>query len=233
MAITLPQPRASSDDSALNAADAANHGGGTLATIISALAFLFSGLSYYESALKAADLEIHVPPVLQYGRDGGGDSDVFALPITIANGGSNTGTVLAFELGVERLKPSTETPNTKLFYSAFSGEHPRDSAAANKTFAPISIPGRGTFTDTIRFFPQGNPLPLIVQDAGEFKFTLTARIAQPVNPGWLEKWLQPRAPDALVFTRTLPFISQQHLGFRRGTISMHAADWKPTSSAAK
>ncbi len=32
---------------------------------------------------------------------------------------------------------------------------------------------------------------------------------------------------------TLPWISDQQLGFRRATIAMHAKDWKPTASAAK
>jgi hypothetical protein len=111
-----------------DAARAAEGGGGGswLANVPSALAFLFSGLSFYTSALQQADLEVYVPPVLQYGRDGGGggDVDVFAVPITIANGGANTGTVLAMELVVENLKAAAE-PKSKTFYSAFIGEHLR------------------------------------------------------------------------------------------------------------
>jgi hypothetical protein len=37
----------------------------------------------------------------------------------------------------------------------------------------------------------------------------------------------------IVFQMTLPFISDQHLGFRRGTIAMHAKDWKPAASASR
>ncbi len=234
MGLFLPPRATGADASQLAAADAAGHGGGRLATIISALAFVFSGLSYYESALKAADLEIHVPPVVQYGRDGGGDTELFAIPLTLTNSGSNTGTVLSFELSVESLGATDDLPKTKKYYSAFFGEHPRDSASpTNKAFAPISIPGRATYTDTIRFYPQGNPLPRLVREAGEYKFTLSATLAGPSTPGWFERLLQGKTPEPLSFKRTLPYLSDQWLSLRRGSASMHAADFKPTSSGQK
>lgn len=220
-----------SDDMA-GVGEAASHASGWIATVISSLAFLFSGASFYMSALQQADLEVFVPPVLQYGRDGGGEVDVFALPVTITNGGANTGTVLAMELVVDNPQPGAQ-PKSKTFYSAFMGEHPRAAETPNKSFAPVSVAGRATFSDTVRFYPQGNPLPKLVQEAGDYKFTLKLTIATPPDPGWLDRMLGARPPEPLVFTRTLPYISEQHLGFRRGTVSMHAKDWKPTASGAK
>lgn len=219
-------------DDAAQAAEGGGHGGGWLANALSGLAFLFSGLSFYTSALQHADLDVFVPPVLQYGRDGGGEVDVFAVPVTISNGGANTGTVLAMELEIENLKSDAE-PKKKIFYSAFLGEHPRNTETPSKTFAPISVPGRATYSETIRFFPQGNPLPKIVEEPGDFKFTLKLLVAEPPEPGWLDRIIKPRSPEPLVFTRTLPYLSQQHTNFRRGTTSMHAKDWKPTASSAK
>lgn len=210
------------------AGEAGGHGGGWLATSISGLAFLFSGVSFYMSALQQADIEVFVPPVLQYGRDGGGEVDVIALPVTISNGGANTGTVLAMELTVAA-KAGAEA-RAKTFYSAFLGEHPKNPDTPNRAFAPISVVGRATFSETVRFYPQGNPLPKVVQDAGEYEFTLRLTLAEPASPGVIDRLFKPAPPQPLVFTRTLPFISEQHLGFRRGTISMHAKDWKPTSS---
>lgn len=209
--------------------EAAGHGGSWLATSISAIAFLFSGISFYMSALQQADLAVYVPPVLQYARDGGGDIDVFALPVTIANNGANTGSVLAMELLVETTKDGAE-PRSKTFYSAFVGEHPRDNQATNKAFAPIAVAGRATYSDTIRFYPQGNALPKVLQEAGEYRFTLRLMVATPSEPTWLDRIVAVQAPAPLTFARTIPYISDQHLGFRRGTISMHAKDWKPTSS---
>lgn len=221
------------DDGGMSTAgEAAGHGGGWIATSISALAFLFSGMSFYMSALQQADLDVYVPPVLQYARDGGGDVDVFALPVTIANNGANTGAVLAMELVVESLKEGAD-PKSKTFYAAFSGEHPRNADGPNKAFAPIAVAGRAAFTDTIRFYPQGNPLPKLVQDAGDYRFKLRLQIAAPGEPGFWDRLLAPKPPAPIVFERTLPYISEQHLGFRRGTVSMHAKDWQPTSSGGK
>lgn len=212
--------------------EAAGHGGNWVATVVSAVAFLFSGASFYMSALQQADLEVYVPPVMQYARDGGGEVDVFAIPVTIANNGANTGAVLAMDLTVENPKEGAE-PKSKIFYSAFIGEHPREATALHKTFAAIAVPGRAIYSDTIRFFPQGNPLPKIVQEAGEYKFTLRLTVAGPAEPGLLDRLLSAQAPKPITFMRTINFISEQHLGHRRGTITMHAKDWKPTTGGSK
>ena len=66
-------------------AGGARGNGGAFATRVSAVALLFSGLSYYESSLASADLTVYVPPMVHYARDG---ADVFNVPITIANDGA-------------------------------------------------------------------------------------------------------------------------------------------------
>ncbi len=100
--------------------------GGRLATVLSALALAFSGLSFYESVLKTAELEVYVPPVIHYARDQGGQIELFAVPITIVNSGARTGTALTMELTVENLRPDAPV-KTKRYYSAFIGEHsPKD-----------------------------------------------------------------------------------------------------------
>jgi hypothetical protein len=218
------------DASATNAiADIGTHGG-RLATVLSALALIFSGFSFYETSLKTAELAVYVPPVIQYARDGGGDTELFAIPVTIVNDGARTGTVLLMELEAENLKDGTQ-PKVKRYYSAFFGEHPREAVSANRAFAPLSIPGRSTFTETIRFYPIGEPLPRLVQDAGEFKFTLKLQTAKS-NSGDIWDTLTPK-PSAITFVRTLPWMSEQQLNFRRGTISMHDKDWQPSSSTAQ
>lgn len=228
MGINLRAPH-KVDSNATNAiADIGSHGG-RLATILSALALLFSGFSFYETSLKTAALEVYVPPVIQYARDGGGDTEVFAIPITIVNDGARTGTVLSIELEAENLKDGAQ-PKTKRYYSGFFGEHPRDPASPNRAFAPLSIPGRSTFTETVRFYPTGNPLPRLVQGAGDFKFTLKMQTAKPAAPEFWDALTSPR-PAAITFVRTLPWISDQQLDYKRATISMHDRDWKPSSSA--
>ena len=206
--------------------------GNRLATLVSAFAFAFSGVSFYETVVKQPKLTIYVPPVLFYGQDGGGDTEVFAIPITISNDGARSGTVLSMDLEVENVAPNAE-PKSKKYYSAYLGEHPKSSEASNRAFAPISIAGRASASETIRFYPQGNTLPHVIQDAGTFRFTL--RIATAVAPPAtiLDQVFKHGDPPPLVFTRILPWFSSQTLGFRRGTIAMHAEDWKPTVSASK
>jgi hypothetical protein len=218
-------------DAGSQAAVAEAYHGGRLATLLSAVALLFSGLSYYESALKQAALEVYVPPVIQYGRDG--DAEVLAVPITIANNGSNTGTVLAMELVGVNPKAEGEQAKEKVYYSAFIGEHPRAaSESAPKSFAPISVPGRASYTETVRFYPQGDYFPKLIDEAGEFRFTLKLLVAAPPEQKWPDRMLSPPPPAPITFTRKLPFISHQHLELRRGTISMHAPDWKPATNPA-
>lgn len=218
------------DASEANVAEIGGHGG-RIASILSALALGFSGLSFYESVLKTAALEVYVPPVIHYARDQGGDVELFAIPITIVNSGARTGTALTMELTVENLRADAPV-KTKRYYSAFIGEHsPRDDDVS-RAFAPLSLAGRTTFSDTVRFYPEGNPLPALVDDAGDYRFTLKLTTAMPAYPGLLDGLLSREIP-AVSFQRSLPWFSEQQLGQRRITIPMHDKDWKPTTTPAK
>ncbi len=214
----------------VGAAHVVEHGshGGLLATILSGFALVISGLSYYESTMKGAELSVYVPPMIHYARDG--DSDVFNVPITIANDGARNGTVLNMELEVENLR--SDAPKKKArFHSAFIGEFPRDDKALNRSFAPLSISGHGTFTETVRFYPMDtNPLPFVVDDKGDYRFTLNVMTAKAESPGLLEAVLR-TDPKPLSFELTLPFLSGQHLTFRRGTIAMYNKNWNPAASS--
>jgi len=184
--------------------------GGLHATILSAVALVLSAFSLYEASFKTADIEIYVPPVIQYARDGGGDTEVFVVPITVTNSGARTGTVLSMELEVQGLK----SKRTRRYYSAFLGEHQIDPDAPNRSFAPLSIPGHGTFSDTVRFYPVGNPLPKLAEEAGDYRFSLSLVIAAPARPDLVDRVLGAK-PAPVVFERTLPWVSEQQLGSRR------------------
>jgi hypothetical protein len=227
--MAAPTPAAPLDTgSTTDIVDMASHGG-RLATIFSALALLFSGFSFYKSVLEAAELGVFIPPVIHYGRDGGGDIELFAIPITIANEGARTGTVVSMELEVASLDG---TARQKRYYAAYVGEHPRNPDTSNRAFAPLSIAGRATFSETIRFYPAGNPLPKLVEEAGDFRFTLKLNTAVPAKPDLFDR-LWRSEPRPVSFDLTIPFVSDQHLGFRRGSVAMHQKDWKTTAGAAK
>ncbi|WP_072373684.1 hypothetical protein [Hyphomicrobium sp. NDB2Meth4] len=214
------------DERALASLTAAIGYGGIQATVLSALALVISGFSLYESSFKTAEIEVYVPPVVQYARDGGGDTEVFVVPVTITNSGARTGTVLSMELNVEDLK----SHKTKRYYSAFLGEHQVDADAPNRSFAPLSIPGHGTFTDTVRFYPVGNPFPKIAEEAGDYKFSLSLVTAAPPRPDLVERLFASKV-EPVVFERTLPWLSEQQLDQRRITISMPEKGWTAMPAA--
>ena len=218
------QPR---DDGAIASIAIAGYGG-TQATILSAVALVISGFSLYELSFKTAELEVFVPPVIHYARDNGGDVELFAIPITITNGGARTGTVLSMRLDVENLK----THKTKRYYSALLGEHQVDSNATNRSFAPLSIAGHETFTDTVRFYPVGNPFPKLAEEAGDFRFTLGLVTAKPAKPDLIDRYWR-LAPEPLVFERALDWVSDEQLGSRRITIAMHEKGEAAKPAAAK
>ena len=92
----------------------------------------------------------------------------------------------------------------------YLGDHPHSADTTNRSFAPLSIPGRATCSDTVEVYPIGNPLPKLVDDAGDFSFTLTLQTADPAHPDVLD-WLFHAKPKPIVFERTLPWISEQQL----------------------
>ncbi|MEQ1715069.1 MAG: hypothetical protein ABL907_03630 [Hyphomicrobium sp.] len=206
----------------------AEHGthGGLFATVLSAVALVFSGLSYYDNSLASADLTVYVPPMVHYARDG---ADVFNIPITLANDGARAGTVLSMELEVENLQADAERKSVR-FRSAFLGDYPRDDKAPLRSFAPISVPGHGTVTETVRFYNMGEMLPMLVTDKGDFRFTLTLNMAKPQS-GLFES-LTHTAPKPLTFELNMPYFAVQHVSFQNGTIAMFNKDWKPAISTS-
>lgn len=200
--------------------------GGLFATVLSAVALVFSGFSYYDTNMKTADLTVYVPPMIHYGRDG--EADVFNIPITISNEGARTGTVLTMELDVENLSPKAERKTAK-FHSAFLGEYPHGDTATGHSFAPLSIPGHGTFTETVRFYPMAIGTPYVVDDKGDYRLKLKLLTARPRDPDFIEQhWL--REPKPLTFDVTLPGLAPQYLSEQHGTQAMFSKTWQPAIS---
>lgn len=211
----------------MGAAHAVEHGshGGLLATLLSGFALVISGLSYYEGSMKTAALTVYVPPMIHYARDGG---DVFNVPITIANDGAQNGTVLSMTLDVENLKPGPQDRKTARFHSVFLGDYPRDDKTPLRSFAPLSVPGHGTITETVRFYNMGDVMPLLVTDKGDFRFTLTLTTAKS-SAGFLDEWFASE-PKPLTFDLNLPYFAVQRVEFQNGTISFFNKDWKTAAS---
>jgi hypothetical protein len=216
----------------LSPSEAVEHGthavspGGALATVLSAIALGFSGLSYYDSSLKSADMTVYVPPMVHYARDG---ADVFNVPVTISNDGAQSGTVLSLVLDVENMKPNAERKSVR-FHGIFLGDYPRDDKTPLRSFAPISVPGHGSVTETVRFYNMGEMLPMLVTDKGDFRFTLTVNTAKS-SSGFLASLMQTELKP-LTFDLNLPYFAVQRIAFQNGTIAMYNKDWNPAVSSS-
>lgn len=231
MSFKIGGPRRGED---LGAGAIIEHGshGGLFATILSGVALLISGLSYYETTLKTAELSVFVPPMVSYARDG---RDVFNVPLTISNEGARTGTVLTIELDVEKIggPPSGSGMKSRKFYAAFLGEYPagKENASIGKAFAPIAIAGHSAFTETVRFYPTDDKESVLVDDKGDYRFTLSLITAKASQPDLVEKALR-TDPKPLVFDRTMPYFAIQHIAFRNGVQGLFSKEWNAAQSTS-
>ena len=199
---------------------------GFLAPVLSLVAVAISCVSFYMSALQGAELEVYLPSAFQYYLDGEGET--FTIPITIANSGARSSTVLSMELEVQDAKTNV----ARRFYSAYLGEHPRTQSTLQvRQFTPLAILGRSVFSETVRFYPVGfvrqgeEKPPRIVSAEGEYTFRLRVNTAAPPAPSLLDR-LQGRAqPPPISVQMILPVLDY------RGIMQLRAKDWIGTASA--
>ena len=162
--------------------------GNRLATLVSAFAFAFSAVSFYETVLKQPNLRVYVTDTLAYTRDPWGGYEVVAVPLTIANSGARDGAVITLELDVKNV----DTGKAETFTSAYTADAQYfggsdDVAKRIKRpklpFAPLSIAGRGAFAGVILFYSGEGSAKLIEPNS---KLELTLRVLTRAADGWLE-----------------------------------------------
>jgi hypothetical protein len=161
--------------------------GRSFSAVISALALVFSGYSLWDSSLKAPDLQVFVPPVIQFSAPyNNSNFEVIEVPITLLNDGGRTGTVLSMELEVTNEKSKEQ----KHFYAANFGRWNMEKARslAFDAFAPIPLPGKASKTETVLFFtdgPKQKPDQLI-REPGIYNFRLVLDKAEVRDFGPLD-----------------------------------------------
>jgi len=209
-------------DNVLEQARSSSERGGRFATIISALALVFSGFSYYEAVLRAPQLAIYVPPRIAYTDPDRPDSpfEVFVIPVTLANDGARTGTVLSLDLTVRNTKSGT----TKKFYSAQTGPWGNQPVTA---YAPVSLPGRSSQSQAVQFFPADDEtLPRITdQEGGTYEFTISLNTASRDDIGVPFLALRSQ-PQPLTFTMQMGRMDYR-LFTRTGTIELRSKGSRP------
>jgi hypothetical protein len=218
--------------------NSAGHGG-RITALASAVAILFSGFSLWETSLKQPQLTMYISPVVHYARDPNGDYEVFAIPLTVANQGARDGAILSFEMEAKQRGNAA----TKTFYSAYTVDgrffvkpgsyniqaRRFDRVDRPKTpFAPVAVPGRGTYTGTILFYAKGKSFPKIVSEKGTFELTVHVNAELDESLGVLDRmWRKEIAPVTL--NVALPYFSKNHL-LVGGTHRLKSIAWSPPAA---
>jgi len=163
--------------------------GGRLATLVSAFAFAFSAVSFYETVLKQPSLRLYVTDTLAYTRDPWGGYEVIAVPLTISNSGARDGAVLTLELEVTNLDSGKSATFTSAYtadaqYFGGSDDVARRIKRPKLPFAPLSIAGRGAFAGVVLFYSGEVGNEKLIEPNS--KVGLTLRALTRAAEGWLE-----------------------------------------------
>jgi len=189
------------------------------AVLSSITALVFSVYSLYETVIKQADLRIYQPPLIYMYREN--FRDVFAIPITLSNVGTQHGTVLSFDLEVTH----PETLRRIKFQSLHFGDSPKRNT---RLFTPITVAGRGTYTDVILFYALSKGS--FVEVTGGVKLSLRFKLA--LNVDATRGWFAMKEPSAVVFDMTADYI-QSHNRMEAGEpTQFHDLRWTEGVAAA-
>jgi len=212
-----------------------SHLGNWITALASAVALIFSAVSLYHSVLKQPELQFYVSPVVHYTRDTEGNYEVFAIPLTIANHGARDGTVLSIDLAAQ----NSDAKSPDAFYSAYvvDGSYFVKPARFNretrtrervdrpkKPFAPISVPGRSSYSGTILFYKKSAKREKVVHAKGDFKLTLSLNTRLDKSLGILDALLQ-TSTKPITFTTRLNYFSENRL-LTGGTHRLYNIDWQ-------
>ena len=206
-------------------AEIATHGlggfeGGKLAALLSLVALSQSGYSLWETSLKQAEVQVFVPPVIQYAAPyQNSNFEVIAVPVTLTNEGARTATVLSMELAVT----DPRTKQTKRFYAADFGRWTmeRTRTGAYEPFAPASLAGRSSITRSVLFYTRGTDQKpdQLIRDPGNYSFSLILELAEGADK------------PAVSFDRAL--LQYDARAFNEGTLPLYSADWRSASNTKR
>ena len=202
--------------------------GDRIAAIASAVALVFSAYSLWDTSLKRPDIRLFVPPVIQYAAPyQNSNFEIVSIPITFTNEGARTGTILS--IGLEVTDPRTN--ETKRFYSAELGRWniERSRGGGDQQFAPISLAGRSSRTESVLFYTRGDEEkpPQMIREVGDYHFKLALDVAEVDDFGWFDRLWTETVPS-VAFDRTLRFYDAR--AFNTGTLPLYSKDWQASIS---
>ena len=218
--MTKDQRELAGGGSETGASEMSGHRRGTLSAVISVLALVFSGYSLWDSSLKAPDLKVFVPPVIQFSAPyNNSNFEVIEVPVTLLNDGGRTGTVLSMDLEATNAK----TGETKRFYAADLGRWTMEKARANgfDSFAPIPLSGKASKTETVLFYTNGpaQKPDQLIREPGAYKFRLVLDEADVNDFGPLDHIFR-RGPSQVAFSMELRDYDAR--AFQNGTLPLYS-----------
>ncbi|GAA6210795.1 hypothetical protein NBRC116602_05350 [Hyphomicrobiales bacterium 4NK60-0047b] len=167
--------------------------GNIVTTLVSAIALIFSGYSFYETVLKEAQLKIYAPALVHmYRKD---FRDVLAIPLTISNDGAKRGTILSIDLKVTNI----DTGENKTFENLYFGNNPKDTS---RIFTPLTMSGRSSKSEVIMFF--ADRAGAFFKTTGGVKSNL--KFDLKINTDNTEYLFKPKQQPTLSFNMTATFI---------------------------
>jgi hypothetical protein len=147
--------------------------------------------------------------------------DVFAVPITLSNVGTQHGTVLSFDLEVTQ----PETGKRMKFQSLHFGESPKRNT---RLFTPITVAGRNSYTDVILFYATSRGS--FVETTGGVKLPLSFKLTLNVGPSG--SWLATKEPAAVIFDMTSSYIESHNRMEAGEPTQFHDLHWTQEVAAA-
>jgi hypothetical protein len=210
------------------ASESIRRSGDRIAAVVSAIALIFSAYSLWESSLKSPDVRVFVPPVIHYAAPyQNSNFEMISIPVTFANEGARTGTVLS--IGLEVTNPRTK--ETKRFYAAELGRWTmeRTHSGAYQQFAPLSLAGRSSRTEGLLFYTRGEKEKpdQLIRDIGSYTLKLTLELAEVEELGWLDRLWKVTTPS-VTFERSLRLYDAR--AFTNGTLPLYDKDWQASVS---
>jgi hypothetical protein len=188
---------------------------GWASTVVAAIALIISAYSLYVTSLRQPKLSLFVPPVIQYASPyTNSNFEVLGIPVTIANSGARSGTVLSIDL----LATNPAKKLTKRFYSAEFGRWTMENARGNKfrPFAPLALQGRSSTSESVLFYSRPDEsVDQIVEPNSNVQLTLTIRAAEAVFA---------KKPKPLRFEVAVSDID--HRVFTTGTLALYNRTWE-------
>jgi hypothetical protein len=212
------------------ASETSGHSRGVLSAVISVLALVFSGYSLWDSSLKAPDIKVFVPPVIQFSAPyNNSNFEAIEVPVTLLNDGGRTGTILSMDLEVTNPK----TGETKRFYAADLGRWTMEKARANgfDPFAPIPLSGKASKTETVLFYTNGpaQKPDQLIREPGTYNFRLVLDEADVNDFGPLDHVFQ-RGPSQVAFSMELRDYDAR--AFQTGTLPLYSTSGRSAKGGA-